>query len=84
MAELPPLTDERLWELWRQAENIHTVEVDLAFGRLVAEEAVKQERAMCIAAIKDVPIDHVFVNTIEACAAAIRARSSQVEQGSKR
>jgi hypothetical protein len=39
-----PLSDERLWELWRQAENIHTVEVDLSFGRLVAEEAVKLER----------------------------------------
>ena len=40
----PPITDARLWELWRQADNMDTVEFNVAFGRLVAEEAVRLER----------------------------------------
>lgn len=48
------MTDERLWELWRQAQEDCTVEVDLAFGRLVAEEAVKQERERCAALVMDI------------------------------
>ena len=44
MSNLPTITDARLWELWRQADNMDTVEFNVAFGRLVAEEAVRLER----------------------------------------
>jgi hypothetical protein len=69
-----PITDERLWELWRQAGNMHSVEVDLAFGRLVAEEAVRLEREAIIALIDDEMIITDPSDRAEA-AAAIRARS---------
>jgi len=71
----PPITDERLWELWRQAGNMHTVEVDLAFGRLVAEEAVKQEREACAKLCEDMPADPSIRLLCKAFADAIRDRS---------
>jgi hypothetical protein len=41
------MTDERIWELWREANNIHTVEVDMSFARLIEAEAIKLEREAC-------------------------------------
>lgn len=37
------LTNERIWELWREA-NVNSMEGDMEFARLVEEEAVRLER----------------------------------------
>lgn len=51
------LTEERIWQLWREANNVHTVEVDMAFARMIEEEAVKQEREACIEAVMAERVD---------------------------
>lgn len=71
-----PITDEQIDAAYRDVwSTVPHAQRLSAFARKIAAEAVRLERERCIAAIKDVPIDHAFVNTIEACAAAIRARS---------
>lgn len=44
LSAAPMITDERIWEMWREANNVHTVEVDMAFARMIEEEAVGLER----------------------------------------
>ena len=85
MSNLPTITDERLWELWRQADNMHSIEVDLAFGRLVAEEAVRLEREPYRQLIElyqhsDMTDDEFVIRAIDLFGESIRARSQEGDE----
>lgn len=88
------MTDERIWQLWREANNVHSVEVDMAFARLI-EAAVREECAQICgersrSILEVVPLLNEqfrgadsFVNgawqEAENCAAAIRGRVADCE-----
>lgn len=38
------MTDEEIWEMWRESFDVHSMEVDMAFARKIEQAAIKAER----------------------------------------